>query len=185
MQGTSGLAAPAEGVWQIAGTAWRGLVQAVAGPEPSVARRWRPPGQRWAARTALGLATLALCAASLASLNDGDGLLLLSSGTQDGPSGSGLSNHLPPTAVVPSAVLGQVLLWVLVALAVVAPLLVAIRYPLLGWRIGWLGLLLVPLLMKAGGAACPGTRSRYRCCWRRRAWPGSGRSGRCCAGCGR
>jgi signal transduction histidine kinase len=35
---------------------------------------------------------------------------------------------------------------VLVALAVVAPLLVAVRYPLLGWRIGWLGLLLVPLL---------------------------------------
>jgi signal transduction histidine kinase len=33
-----------------------------------------------------------------------------------------------------------------VALAVLAPLLVAIRYPLLGWRIGWLGLLLVPLL---------------------------------------
>jgi signal transduction histidine kinase len=35
---------------------------------------------------------------------------------------------------------------VLVALAVVAPLLVAVWYPLLGWRIGWLGLLLVPLL---------------------------------------
>jgi signal transduction histidine kinase len=34
----------------------------------------------------------------------------------------------------------------LLALAVVAPLLVAIRYPLRGWRIGWLGLLLVPLL---------------------------------------
>jgi signal transduction histidine kinase len=40
----------------------------------------------------------------------------------------------------------QVLVGVLVALAVVAPLVVAIRYPLLGWRIGWLGLLLVPLL---------------------------------------
>jgi hypothetical protein len=38
-------------------------------------------------------------------------------------------------------------LWVLLALAVVvAPLALVIRYPLLGWRIGWLGLLLVPLL---------------------------------------
>ena len=26
------------------------------------------------------------------------------------------------------------------------PLALAVRYPLLGWRIGWLGLLLVPLL---------------------------------------
>ncbi len=40
----------------------------------------------------------------------------------------------------------RALVLVLVALAVVAPLLVAVRYPLLGWRIGWLGLLLVPLL---------------------------------------
>ena len=42
--------------------------------------------------------------------------------------------------------MASVLVGVLVALAVVAPLLVAVRYPLLGWRIGWLGLLLVPLL---------------------------------------
>jgi signal transduction histidine kinase len=40
----------------------------------------------------------------------------------------------------------HMLVQVLVALAVVTPLLVAVRYPLLGWRIGWLGLLLVPLL---------------------------------------
>jgi signal transduction histidine kinase len=37
-------------------------------------------------------------------------------------------------------------LWVVVALAVVVPLPLAVRRPLLGWRIGWLGLLLVPLL---------------------------------------
>jgi signal transduction histidine kinase len=36
--------------------------------------------------------------------------------------------------------------WALVAVGVVLPLALAVRYPLLGWRIGWLGLLLVPLL---------------------------------------
>ena len=58
----------------------------------------------------------------------------------------------------------SLLVRVLVALAVVAPLLAAVRFPLLGWRIGWLGLLLVPLLHEAGGAACRGIRCRYRCC---------------------
>jgi signal transduction histidine kinase len=97
----------------------------------------------------LGVATLALCTASLASLSDGYGLLILGVHAQDQqvPNGSGFTNHLPGNVVVPSAVpMGQVLVQVLVALAVVAPLLVAIRYPLVGWRIGWLGLLLVPLL---------------------------------------
>jgi signal transduction histidine kinase len=146
VQGISGIAAPAEGARQIAGVAWRGLVQVVAGPDPSVARRWRPPGQRWAARTVLAVATLALCTASLASLNDGYGLPILGFGTQQVPNGSGFSD-LPGTESVPAVVpVWQVLVQVLVALAVVAPLLMAIRYPLLGWRIGWLGLLLVPLL---------------------------------------
>jgi signal transduction histidine kinase len=147
VQGISGIAAPAEGAWQIAGAAWRGLVQVVAGPDPSVAPHWRPPGQRWAVRTVLAVATLALCTASLASLSDGYGLLILGFRAQHGPNGSGFPNHLPATAAVPSALsMGQVLVRVLVALAVVAPLLVAVRYPLLGWRIGWLGLLLIPLL---------------------------------------
>jgi signal transduction histidine kinase len=93
------------------------------------------------------VATLALCTASLASLSDGHGLQLLGFGAQHVPNGAGFPDQLPGTAVVPSAVtMGQTLVQVLVALAVVAPLLAAIRYPLLGWRIGWLGLLLVPLL---------------------------------------
>ena len=94
----------------------------------------------------LAVATLALCAASLASLSDGHGLLILGA-PRHVPNGSGIPYHPPATSAVPSSVsLVQVLVQVLVALAVVAPLLVAIRYPLLGWRIGWLGLLLVPLL---------------------------------------
>jgi signal transduction histidine kinase len=84
----------------------------------------------------------------MASLSDGYGLLILGSRDRQYPAGSGLHPHGPselsrvplPTAVWSLPVL------VLVALAVVAPLLVSARYPLLGWRIGWLGLLLVPLL---------------------------------------
>jgi signal transduction histidine kinase len=147
VQGIPGVAAPEEGAWPIVGVAWRGLVQVVADPDPFVGRRWRPPGQRWAGRTVLAVATLALCAASLVSLSDGYGLLFLGFGAQHGPNGPGFPDHLPATAAVPSVIpVGQVLVGVLVALAVVAPLLVAVRYPLLGWRIGWLGLLLVPLL---------------------------------------
>jgi signal transduction histidine kinase len=37
-------------------------------------------------------------------------------------------------------------LWALVAVGVVMPLLLAVWYPLLAWRAGWLGLLLVPLV---------------------------------------
>jgi signal transduction histidine kinase len=147
VQGISGIAAPAEGARQIAGVAWRGLVQVVAGPDASAGRRWRSPGQRWAARAGLGVATLALCSASLASLSDGYGHMILDFPGRQVPNGSGFPSYPPATAVVPSPVsVVQVLVQVLVALAVMAPLLVAIRYPLLGWRIGWLGLLLVPLL---------------------------------------
>jgi signal transduction histidine kinase len=98
-------------------------------------------------RIVLGVATLALCAASVASLSDGYGLPMLGVGARRAPNGAGFPSQLPATAVVPSVVpVGRVLVLILVALAVMAPLLIALRYPLLGWRIGWLGLLLVPLL---------------------------------------
>src|ERR1700733_3376496 len=126
MEGISGIATSAEGARQIAGAAWRGLGQAVAGPDPSSGRR-RSPGQRWAARTGLGVVTLLLCTASLASMGDGDGLLILDPRGRQVPDGSGFPSHPPATTAVPSPVsLGSSLVLVLVALAVVAPLLGAI-----------------------------------------------------------
>ena len=76
-----------EGVWQITGVAWRGLVQVAAGPDPAVARHQRSPKQRWAVRAMLAVALLALCTASLASLNDGYGLVILGFGAQHVPNG--------------------------------------------------------------------------------------------------
>src|SRR5215472_12740345 len=94
--------------YAVARRAWRGLVQVLIDPDPPAAWRWSSPEQRRAAYTALGVATVALCAANLAGL----------------------------------ATLGQLLL----AVPVVAPLPLATRYPMLAWRIGWLALLLVPLV---------------------------------------
>src|SRR5260370_25726451 len=54
------------------------------------------------------------------------------------------TNQLPPT-------LGQRLL----AVAVVAPLPLAAWYPMLAWRIGWLALLLAPLVPAAWGGGWP------------------------------
>lgn len=95
----------------------------------------------------LSVATLLLCTASLASLSDGEGLTILGSGARHVPDGAGLHDASPATAAVPSPEsVVSILVPMLVALAVVAPLLAAVRYPLLGWRTEWLGLLLVPLL---------------------------------------
>ncbi len=96
----------------------------------------------------LGIATLLLCTASLASMSDGHRLLILDSPSQNAPAGPGFSSAAPGASALPtpSLTLVHMLVQAMVALAVVAPLLVAVRYPLLGWRIGWLGLLLIPLL---------------------------------------
>jgi signal transduction histidine kinase len=108
---------------EVAGQAWRGLGQVLTAPDPAPAGRSRSPRQTWAASAGLVAATLALGLVSLASVNVRPGRPLE------------LLGH-------PSLSAGQLLL----AIAVVAPLPLAARYPLLGWRIGWLGLLLVPLV---------------------------------------
>jgi signal transduction histidine kinase len=102
----------------VAKRAWRGLVQVLIGPDPPSVWRWRSLQERRAAYVALGVATLALCAANLVGGVADPGQLLL---------------------VVP----------------VVAPLPLAARYPMLAWRIGWLALLLAPLVPAAWWGGWP------------------------------
>jgi len=155
----------------IARTAWRGLAGLLAGPDPAPV--WRSPWRRRAAFGGLGAATLVLCAASLANLPPAalspslprDGLLpalfrlrppyALTPHPGAGHQAVGINTpvkvplvlfHHPIWWLMPAGSAAMVTLLVLVALAVVAPLPLAARYPLLGWRIGWLALLGVPLL---------------------------------------
>ena len=112
--------------------AWRGLTQVLVGPDPAPAW-WRPP---WPRRVyiALGVTTLALGVVNLASLH-GQPIVTPAPPTACRASPCHSVHYLPPS-------IGQWLLTV----AVVTPLLLAARYPLLGWRIGWLALLLAPLV---------------------------------------
>jgi len=97
--------------------AWHGLVQVLIGADPAPVWRWSSSQQRQVAYAALGVATVALCAANLAGI----------------------------------ATVGQLL----VAVPVVAPLPLAARYPMLAWRIGWLALLLTPLVHAAWRGGWP------------------------------
>ena len=115
----------------VARQAWRGLVQVLAGPDTPPAW-WHPPWRRRASLV-LGLTTLVLFVLNLDSIH-----------TQPTVTPAPATScrvspcyyfHYPPIGA------GQVLL----VMAVVTPLLLAARYPLLGWRIGWLALLLAPL----------------------------------------
>jgi signal transduction histidine kinase len=111
---------------------WRGLIQVLVGPDTAPIW-WRPPS-RLRAYGALGLATLALALGNLASVH--------SQPTVAGPAPPS-SCRVPPchSLLYPPLGVGPLLL----AAAVVTPLLLAARYPLLGWRIGWVALLLSPL----------------------------------------
>jgi signal transduction histidine kinase len=93
----------------VARRTWRGLVQVLIGPDPPSVWRWHSPQERRLGYLALGVVTLALCAANLIG-------------------GFASVGHL------------------LLAVPVVAPLPLAARYPMLAWRIGWLALLLTPLV---------------------------------------
>jgi signal transduction histidine kinase len=116
-----GTALASGGASAAARQAWRGLGQLLAGPDRAPGAP--SPRPTWAAAAGLAALTLALALVSVASFQARPGRPL------------GLIDHPPLSA-------GQVLL----AIAVVAPLPLAARYPLLGWRVGWLALLLAPLV---------------------------------------
>jgi signal transduction histidine kinase len=116
----------------VARRAWRGLVQVLAGPDAPPAW-WHPPWPR-RAYLALSLMTLALFVLNLDSIHtQPTATPAPATSCRASPC---YSFHYPPISA------GQVLL----VMAVVTPLLLAARYPLLGWRIGWLALLLAPLV---------------------------------------
>jgi signal transduction histidine kinase len=122
--------------------AWRGLIHVLLGANPPPTRSWRSPWQRRIVYTALGVATLLLSAGNLASLANGAGKV--------GPCPGARVYESHVVHCLPSRSLLDLLgglpnLWAVVAVGVVVPLALAVRYPLLGWRIGWLGLLLLPL----------------------------------------
>jgi signal transduction histidine kinase len=127
-----GTAPAASSIRRVARRAWRGLIQVLAGPDTAPAW-WRPPWQRWA-YMALGVTTLALGVFNLDSIHSQPTATPAPSSTcRTSPC---YYLHYPPLGIGP----------LLLAVAVVTPLLLAARYPLLGWRIGWLALLLVPLV---------------------------------------
>jgi signal transduction histidine kinase len=103
-----------------------GLVQVLIGPDSPPTWRWRSQQERRAAYAAIGAAALAACIVNLASMH----------------------GVAPTHSLLRGALIGQrpFGLWRgVVAVAAVAPLPLAARYPLLAWRVGWLALLLVPL----------------------------------------
>jgi signal transduction histidine kinase len=121
--------------------AWRGLARVLAGPDPPPGRRWRSPGQRRAAGIVLAAVTLLLYTASMVSAGGSVGF--------PGWGRAGLESSTPAAALGggPHALLlARLAVHAVVVMALVVPLPLAIRWPLLSWRIGWLGLLLVPLL---------------------------------------
>jgi signal transduction histidine kinase len=137
-------------------------VTVLAGADQAVP--WHSPWQRRAVYAGLMLATLAACAFSLSSISAlnnsihlasavfGRAVQVKAAGPPWSPHGQavfGTYRHprvvfAPSPAPLISTPSGVVVLAVLVALAVVAPLPLVARYPLMGWRIGWLALLLVP-----------------------------------------
>jgi len=119
--------------------ACRGLIQVLAGPDPPPAWRWRSAPQLLAVYAAVGGATLALFALGLATMHEG------------------LHTGIGP---FPLARLQDSLRWRVLAAAVVLPLPLAIRYPLLAWRIGWLTLLLTPPLTGIQWGSWPGNQAQ-------------------------
>jgi signal transduction histidine kinase len=132
MKPMSGRRPAARSTRRVARLKWRGLFQVLAAPDAAPAW-WRPPWQP-RAYIALGVTTLALGVVSLASIYSQPTATPAPPGAcRASPC---YSLHYPPLSI------GQLLL----VAVVVTPMLLAARYPLLGWRFCWLALLLAPLV---------------------------------------
>jgi signal transduction histidine kinase len=140
----------------VARAAWGGLIQVLAGADPPASRPRRSPGQRLAAGIALVAVSLLLCVAGLASLGTSEvsqpqghrsssGSGSVQAGRPFSGSSGGRGRGLPTGFHL--ALVTHPAVQAVIVMTVVAPLLLlVIGYPLLSWRIGWLGLVLVPLL---------------------------------------
>jgi signal transduction histidine kinase len=124
----------------------RGLAEVLIGTGPPPGGRWRSPWGR-IVYAVLGGATLLLGAASLASLDGGPAWAGPCPDAKPYRLAGRMVVRCPHDHSLVGLLGGSMNLSALVAVGVVVvPLALAVRYPLLGWRIGWLGLLLVPLL---------------------------------------
>jgi signal transduction histidine kinase len=147
----SGSAAVPRSARPVAHAAWSGLIQVLVGSDPSASRRRRPPRQRWAVGIALAAVSLLLSVASLASIGESHATPSQGHRSNSGQvsmQGGGRANG---HSLVPGGfhltLVTQPAVQAVIVMTVVAPLLLlAIGYPLLSWRIGWLGLMFVPLL---------------------------------------
>jgi signal transduction histidine kinase len=124
----------------VARLAWHGLVTVLTGPDPAPPWRTRSAPERRAAWAAIATATLALCIVNAATVHG--------VASAHGPLPTRSSNL--PAAMLPPNLPQHVL-----AVAVVAPLLLAAWYPMLAWRIGWTGLLVAPLAPAAWWGGWP------------------------------
>ena len=133
--------------------AGHGLIQVIAGADPAPA--WRSPWRHRAAHAGLCAATVLAGAASLLSLTGVAAALSPALVHAQMYTKARGASFVSVDAQVPilfhpgwRAFAGPAV-WsviaVLIALAVVLPVPLAARYPLLGWRIAWAGMLLVPL----------------------------------------
>jgi signal transduction histidine kinase len=146
VQPTSGVAALAERARPAAQAAERGLIRVLVGADQPLSG----PGSRssWQRLAAWTLAGALLGAASLAGAGGGPSARSRGHSVNQTIWAGTYFRHLgtiPPSLSAALGGPGNVLKLVALA-AVVVPLGLAIRYPLLGWRAGWLALWLVPLL---------------------------------------
>jgi signal transduction histidine kinase len=132
---------------------WRGVAEAAIGADPPPGG-WHSPWRRRIGYAVFAAAALLLCAASVADQLDGPGNKKpLDSAAKPGgmpPPGVHVV-HNPPVGTFG----GPVDMWALLAVGIVVPLMLAVRYPMLGWRIGWLALVLAPLLHARWWAGLP------------------------------